>query len=58
MNNKETQIEALEMLINKPDIRKKLGEKARQTVVENYSTDVIGSQYLTILDDVIGEKNE
>ncbi len=51
-------VEALEMLINKPDLRKKLGEKARQTVVENYSTDVIGLQYLTILDNVIGEKNE
>jgi L-malate glycosyltransferase len=51
-------VEALEMLINKPDIRKKLGEKARQTVLENYSTDVIGSQYLAILDDIMGEKNE
>ena len=50
-------IKALEMLINNPNIRKRLGEKARKTVVENYSTDVIGSKYLTILNSLIGEKD-
>ena len=50
-------IKSLEMLIKNPDIRKKLGENARKTVIENYSTDVVGSQYLAILNSLIGDKD-
>ena len=42
-------IEALEALIKSPDLRRKLGEAARKTVLENYSTHVIKSTYLSIL---------
>jgi len=44
--------DALETLINNPELRKKLGENARQSVLENYSTKVITHQYLSILDNV------
>lgn len=47
-------INALEELIINQDLRRKLGEAARKTVVENYSTQVIKSKYLTILNDVVG----
>ena len=49
-------IEALETLINQPELRKKLGYKARQTILLSYSTDVIGKLYLKILNDLIGEQ--
>jgi L-malate glycosyltransferase len=42
-------INILETLINNPDLRRKLGEAARQTVLNNYSQDVIKFQYLSIL---------
>ena len=42
-------IEALETLINDPNLRKQLGEAARKSVLENYSKNVIKSQYLSIL---------
>ena len=49
-------IEALETLINQPELRKKLGNKARQTILMSYSTEVIGKLYLNILSDLIGEQ--
>ena len=48
-------IEALEILIQKPELRKKLGNNARQTVLLSYSTDVIGELYLKVLSELIGE---
>lgn len=42
-------VEALETLIKTPDLRRKLGDAARKTVLENYSTHVIKSNYLSIL---------
>ena len=47
----------LEMLINDASLRKKLGEKARETVKMQYSTDVIGAKYIIVLDSLYGEKN-
>ncbi len=42
-------IEALETLIKNSELRRKLGEAARKTVLENYSKHVIKSTYLSIL---------
>jgi len=42
-------IEVLEALIKNPDLRRKLGEDPRKTVLENYSTHDIKSTYLSIL---------
>lgn len=42
-------VNILETLINDPELRLKLGKAARQTVLNNYSQDVIKSQYLSIL---------
>lgn len=45
----EEWIDALETLIKNPQLRRKLGEAARKTVLENYSTQVIKTTYLSIL---------
>ena len=45
----EEWIDALETLIKNPDLRRKLGGAARTSVLENYSTHVIKSTYLSIL---------
>ena len=50
----EEWVEALEELIKNPQLRRNLGEAARMTVLENYSTDVIESNYLSILNNVTG----
>jgi glycosyltransferase involved in cell wall biosynthesis len=47
---------ALETLVNRPDLRRKLGTAARKTVVENYSTHAIESQYFEILERTIGNQ--
>ena len=50
----EQWIDALEALIKNPRLRQDLGEAARLTVLENYSTDVVKSTYLSILNNVTG----
>jgi len=45
----EEWLEALVTLIKNPDLRKKLGEGARDTILKNYSKNVIGFNYLRIL---------
>lgn len=52
----EEWVEALEELVKNPDLRRKFGEAARKTVLENYSTHVIKSTYLSILNKQFGEK--
>lgn len=47
-------IEALETLVRNPDLRRKLGEAARKSVLENYSKHVVKSQYLSVLNKVTG----
>ena len=42
-------IDTLETLINNPDLRKKLGKAARNTVLNKFSQDVVKLQYLSIL---------
>jgi glycosyltransferase involved in cell wall biosynthesis len=45
-------IEALETLINNPDLRAKIGEEARRKIIENYSIEVTKDKYLSILNEL------
>jgi len=49
VNTEEEWIEALEMMIRDPGLRRRIGVAARNTVLANYSTNVIKSTYLSIL---------
>ena len=40
------------MLIKDPGLRKSLGHRARKTIVEKYSTDVIKIDYFSIIDEL------
>jgi len=42
-------VEALETLINNPDLRAKIGTEARRRIIENYSIEVTKDKYLSIL---------
>ncbi len=55
VNNEGEWDHYLEMLINDAGLRKRLGEKARETVKMKYSTDVIGKKYIAVLDSLYGE---
>ena len=57
VNNESEWDHYLEMLINDPSLRRSLGEKARETVKMKYSTDVIGSEYVAVLNSLQGERN-
>lgn len=46
-------VDALELLIKNSELRRKLGEAARKTVIQNYSTNVIKWQYLKILNKTV-----
>jgi len=48
---------SLETLITKPDLRAKIGIKARKTLVENYSIEVTKDKYLSILNKLIFKEN-
>lgn len=52
----EEWIDALETLIKNPELRRNMGEAARHTVLENYSTHVIKSTYLSILNKLTEDK--
>jgi glycosyltransferase involved in cell wall biosynthesis len=56
VNTDEEWLEALVTLINEPNLRRKIGTAARKTVIENYSTKAIRSQYLEILNKLTGNK--
>ena len=49
-------VDALERLINEPGLRRKLGEAARISAVENYSTKAISSHYASVLRKVMGQE--
>jgi len=49
----EEWIDALEMLVKNPELRRNIGEAARLTVLENYSNQVIKLTYLSILNKLI-----
>lgn len=50
----EEWVDALEALVKNPDLRRKIGGAARMTILENYSTHVIKSTYLSILNEQFG----
>jgi glycosyltransferase involved in cell wall biosynthesis len=49
VKTEEEWLEGLQVLIENQELRRKLGTKARETIVNRYSTDVIKEQYLNIL---------
>ena len=57
VSDRDDWVNALETLIKDPALRKKLGSKARTHMEENYSTEVIGTTYLSILNKVTGSIN-
>jgi len=46
---KEEFVEKMQKLIENPELRQKMGEKAQETVEENYSLDVLGKRLYEIL---------
>jgi glycosyltransferase involved in cell wall biosynthesis len=54
----EEWVHALETLILHPELRRKLGNAARMTIVENYSISAIKSSYFEILEKLTRKKNE
>lgn len=52
VRSSEEWVVALEALIRDPALRRRLGEAARQTVLDNYSVDAIKSSYSNILESV------
>jgi glycosyltransferase involved in cell wall biosynthesis len=49
VNNDIEWVEALEELVKNPKLRKSLGQAARKTVVDKYSTDMIKTEYFSII---------
>ena len=47
-------LEALKTLIDRPELRGRMGETARRVAVEHYSREAVRTQYLRILDQVSG----
>lgn len=56
VNTDDEWVEALEVLVKNPDLRRKIGDAARKTVLENYSTHVIKSNYFKILNKLTGDR--
>lgn len=52
----EEWVQALDTLINDPDLRRKLGAAARRTIVDNYSTQTIKSKYFNVLNELTGKR--
>jgi len=57
VNTQEEWLEALKRLLRDPALRARLGKKARESAVANYSTKAIAGQYRRVLNDVMGEQN-
>jgi glycosyltransferase involved in cell wall biosynthesis len=55
VNNEQEWVDALETLIKNPKLRKSLGQNARKTIVERYSTNVIKMEYFSIISKLYGE---
>jgi L-malate glycosyltransferase len=49
----EQWLEALERLLDDPELRRRLGEQARQDALNNYSTAAVAAQYRRVLDQAI-----
>lgn len=46
-------LEALETLMDRPDLRRRIGEQARRDAVEKYSTKAVASDYRKVLSDAM-----
>lgn len=57
VDTEEEWVAALEELVRKPDLRKRLGMSARSDAVEKYSIKAISGIYRNVLNDVMGYKN-
>jgi L-malate glycosyltransferase len=55
VNNDKEWVDTLEKLVKNPKLRKSLGQAARKTVVDKYSTNVIKSKYLSIINGLCGK---
>jgi glycosyltransferase involved in cell wall biosynthesis len=51
----EEWLSALERLIDDPQLRRRLGERARKDAVERYSTRAVAADYRRVLDSVMGD---
>ena len=49
VNTNEEWLEAFIKLIDSPDLRKKIGMAGRETVINDYSTDVLTKKYLKVI---------
>jgi L-malate glycosyltransferase len=49
----EQWLEALERLLDDPELRRRLGEQAREDALNNYSTAAVAAQYRRVLDQAI-----
>jgi len=58
VDSKEDWVNALELLILDPKLRRKIGTNARSHLVKNYSTDAVQSHYNNVLTQVLGAKND
>ena len=56
VDSEEEWYKALFTLINNPNLRRSLGEKAREKILKNYSVHAIKSQYLEILNKQISDE--
>jgi glycosyltransferase involved in cell wall biosynthesis len=52
VNTDKEWVEALEELVKNPKLRKSLGQAARKTVVNKYSTDVVKMEYFSIISEL------
>ena len=56
VNNDDEWIEALQTLIENAQLRRKIGEEARLTILNNYSTNIIKLKYISILNNLVKNK--
>lgn len=56
--SREEWLDALRRLIDRPDLRRRLGEQARRDAVAKYSTAAISVQYRAVLDSVMEDSGD
>lgn len=56
VRNDDEWLEALRMLIDRPELRERMGRTARRVAVNHYSREAVQQQYLRILDSVSGKQ--
>ena len=56
VDSNEEWLKILKDLIENSDLRKRIGNEARKTILKNYSTDVIKHEYLDVIKKTLNEK--